>query len=52
MGPSLYLGELARPLSTQLMDSLAPAVSIVIPAVEGAPTCAQLVYFLACGETE
>jgi hypothetical protein len=40
-------GEAARPFSTQLMDSLAPGVSIVIPGVEAVPASAQLVYFFA-----
>lgn len=40
-----------RAFNTQVMDSFAPGVSIVIPAVERSPAFVQVVYFFAWGET-
>ena len=41
-----------RPLRTQLIDSFAPTLCMVIPVVEASPTFAHVEYFCACGETD
>jgi hypothetical protein len=50
----LVVDGFGRLFSTHVIDSFAPGVAVVNPAVDlsAPPACAQLLYFFACGDTE
>jgi len=50
----LVVDIFGRLFSTHVIDSFAPGVAMVSPAVDlsPAPACAQVLYFFAWGDTE